>query len=268
MLGQRLACMGGGYAQHAGHACVPVNLAVPIPEGVSDEEAAFNHLGATALNAVQRGRIRLGENVVVYGLGVVGQLSAQIARAAGARVMAVDKFESRRKTAEACGIELVVDPDKSDPVEMAAAFSRGYGMDCGIICFGGEASEAFDAIFRMLKCAPDTHRYGRIVIVGGAVVTHKYASGLGNADVISAARTGPGYHDENYERGSGYPPVFVEWTTRRNMEEVLLMIREKKLNVRRLITDEYPLDQAHEGCDKLIFSPEEALGIVFKPQHD
>ena len=138
-------------------------------------------------------------------------------------------------------------------------------MDCGIICFGGDGTAAFEQIYQMLKQAPDTHRMGRIVIVGGARISHGFAAALGNVDVLSAARTGPGYHDEAYEHGNDYPPVFVEWTTRRNLEEVLRMIAEKKLDVQSLITHEYPLDQAAEGCDRLIFSPGEALGVVFLP---
>ena len=75
--------MGGGYALHATHACVPHNLCARIPDNVRDEDAAANHLVATALHAVQRGRIRIGENVVVAGLGIVGQFACQIAKAAG-----------------------------------------------------------------------------------------------------------------------------------------------------------------------------------------
>ena len=87
--------MGGGYALHATHACIPHNLCAKIPENVSDAEAASNHLAATALHAVQRGRIVIGENVVVAGLGLVGQLSCQIAQIAGAYVMGLDHFPRR-----------------------------------------------------------------------------------------------------------------------------------------------------------------------------
>ena len=69
--------MGGGYALHATYACVPHNLCAKIPDNVSAEEAASIHLAATALHAVQRGRIRIGENVVVAGLGIVGQFACQ-----------------------------------------------------------------------------------------------------------------------------------------------------------------------------------------------
>lgn len=262
-VGDRVSGMGGGYALHATHACIPHNLCAKIPENVSDAEAASNHLAATALHAVQRGRIKIGENVVVAGLGLVGQLSCQIAQIAGAYVMGMDRFPRRVEMAQEAGVNLPIQLTNTDPIPIAEEFTGGYGMDCGIIAFGGDGTEAFRQIRGMLKTAPDTHKMGRIVIVGGATVTHGYAAGLGNVDVISAARTGPGYHDEAYEHGADYPPVFVHWPTQRNLELVLRFMSEGKLKVKPLITDTVPIDQAADACEKLIQTPDEALGVVF-----
>lgn len=106
--GDRVSGMGGGYALHATHACIPYNLCAKIPENVSDAEAASNHLAATALHAVQRGRITIGENVVVAGLGLVGQLSCQIAQIAGAYVMGLDHFPRRVQIAQEAGVDLPI----------------------------------------------------------------------------------------------------------------------------------------------------------------
>jgi threonine dehydrogenase-like Zn-dependent dehydrogenase len=230
---------------------------------VSDAEAASNHLAATALHAVQRGRIAIGENVVVTGLGLVGQLSCQIAQIAGAYVMGLDRFPQRVKIAQEAGVDLPIQLTDDDLVPVAEKFTNGYGMDCGIIAFGGDGTEAFRQIRSMLKTAPDTHKMGRIVIVGGATITHGFAAGAGNVDVISAARTGPGYHDEAYEHGANYPPVFVHWPTQRNLELVLRFMSEGKLKVKPLITDTVPIDHASDACEKLIQTPNEALGVVF-----
>ncbi len=262
--GDRVSGMGGGYALHATYACVPHNLCAKIPDDVSDEEAASNHLAATALNAVRRGRIRIGENVVVAGLGIVGQLACQIAKAAGAYVMGLDRFPLRISIAEKVGIHQAVNVAETEPAPIATDFTKGAGMDCGIIAFGGDATSAFQQIRATLKTAPDTHKMGRIVIVGGASITHGFAAGLGNVDVISAARTGPGYHDEDYEHGADYPPVFVPWTTQRNLELVLRMMAERKIQVQPLITDVVPIDEAPAACEKLIQQPHETLGVVFK----
>lgn len=263
-IGDKVACMGGGYALHATHACVPKNLSVHIPEGVSYEEAAFNHLGATAVQAIRRAQLELGENVAVVGLGLVGQLSCQFARISGAHVMGLDQFPLRLKVAKETGADIVVNVGSEDPVKIAAEFTRGYGMDAAIMCFGGDATDAFNTIVKMMKKAPDTHVMGRVVLISGSV-SHGFGASLGNMDVRSSARPGPGYHDEEYERGRDYPPVFVQWTTKRNLEETLRFAAEGKLKLKPLISYEFPLDQAPEACEKIIQTPQETLGVVLKP---
>ena len=265
--GEGVACMGGGYALHATHGRVPKNLCVPMPEGMSHEEASFNHLAATGLHAVRRAELQLGENVAIVGLGLVGQLAGQLARLSGAHVMGLDRFPLRLEIARETGFDEVVNVEEMDPAEVAWTFTRGYDMDCAIICFGGDATDAFKQIVRMMKTSRDTHKMGRVVIVGGASISHTFAAGLGNLDVRSSARPGPGYHDEPWEHGEyEYPPVFMQWTTRRNLEEVLRLTSEKRLLVEPLITHRYPLAQAPEACEVLIEHPEEALGVVLLPK--
>ena len=259
-VGQGVACMGGGYALHADWACVPQNLCAAIPTGVSFAEAASVHLAATGLHAVRRTAPLYGENGVVVGLGLVGQFTAQFAQLSGCHVLGVDRFVRRRDIARQVGIERVV-----EQVEQAGEFTRGYGMDFGVIAFGGAASDAFAAIYQSLKQAPDTHRMGRIVLVGGAQVAHGFGAALGNVDVRSAARTGPGYHDPAYERGQAYPEVFVEWPTQRNLSECLRAMAAGKLRVQPLYTHEFALEEIDAAVDVLVESPAEALGVVLKP---
>ncbi|MFH1904628.1 MAG: zinc-binding alcohol dehydrogenase [bacterium] len=261
--GIKVACMGGA-ALHASHACVPRNLCVPIPEGVSYQEATFACLGATALQAIRRAELQLGENVAVLGLGIVGQICSQLAKIAGCHVISWDSLSLRLKKAEKI-VDQVVNIKGNDAVSLTDEFTRGYGIDAGFICFGGEATEAFKQLVACMKTTPDTHKMGRIVIVGAATINHEFAARLGNLDVLSSARTGPGYHDESWEHGHDYPSVFVEWTTRRNLEEILRWIGEKRINVKSLITDEVPLIQAPEACEKLIQHPDQALGVILLP---
>jgi len=82
-VGDRVACAGGGYASHAEIVYVPRNLMVKVPEGVSDEDAAFATIGAIAIQRVRVADLRLGAKVVVIGLGLFGLLTVQIVRAAG-----------------------------------------------------------------------------------------------------------------------------------------------------------------------------------------
>lgn len=162
----------------------------------------------------------------MVGLGPVGQLACQWARLCGCHVLALDRLPMRLKRALEAGVHRTVNTGEEDAVAAGAAFTRGYGLDAAIMAFGGEGTEAFKMLVRMMKLTPDTHRMGRVVNVGGARIDHGFAAALGNIDVRSAARTGPGYHDEAWEHGKDYPPVFVPWTTRRNVEECLRFMAE------------------------------------------
>lgn len=263
-VGDRVSGMGGGYALHATHACIPHNLCAKIPDGVPFECAASNHLAATALHAVQRGKFVIGENIAVAGLGLVGQLACQIAKIAGAYVMGLDRFPLRVEIARGVGVRQAVNVAEDDPVDLVDEFTGGYGLDGAVIAFGGEATEAFKQLRTMLKTTPDGHKEGRIVIVGGASIQHGFAAGAGNIDVISSARTGPGYHDDAYEHGADYPPVFVPWPTQRNLALTLRFMQEGRLDVGSLITDIVHIDDAADACDKLIDTPGAALGVVFQ----
>jgi NADPH2:quinone reductase len=264
-VGQRVACMGGGYALHTDLAIVPQNLCVALPDEVSFEEGSFVHLAATALHAIRRVEPLFGENGMVMGLGLVGQMSAQFGQLSGCHMMGVDRFSLRLEKAQGVGIETIVAAEGDGVAARTAEFTQGYGMDFGVIAFGGEATAAFEQIYASLKMTPDKHKMGRIVIVGGAHISHGFASGLGNVDVRSSARTGPGYHDDDYEHGRAYPQVFVEWPTQRNMAECMRLVAEGKLAVRPLITHEIELSNIADAVDLLVEQPQEALGVVLKP---
>ncbi len=263
--GLEVACMGGGYALHSDYGVVPRNLLVPKPEGLSFEEAAFAHLAATSLQAVRRGDVRIGENVLVVGLGIVGQIAVQLACVAGAHVAAMDLLPTRRELAARGGAELILDPSR-DPVPAVQEFTRGYGLDCAIIAFGGDATAVVQQIPQMMKLAPDGHRMGRLVIVGGAnFQTKGWPVAVGNMDIRPSSRPGPGYHDEAWEHGRDYPPVFVQWTTRRQMEETLRFAAEGRLKFEMLITHRLPLDDFAQGAEALVSAPASALGVILNP---
>ncbi len=261
--GDRVACMGAGYAVHGTYANVPVNLAIHLPDSVSFEEGATIALAATAMNAVQRADLRFGEFVMVMGLGLVGQFAAQLSSIAGTHVMGVDRLDFRIQKCLASGVERAEVPG-DDFEDVVNAFTRGYGLDAGYICFGGDGTSAMQQLAKLMKTSPDGHIYGRVVIPGGASVTHRFGAGLGNLDIRSAARTGPGYHDQAYEYGADYPPVFVPWTTQRNLEEIVRWLADGRLNARELVTHRYEIGQAVEACETIIQSPQKVLGVALK----
>lgn len=249
--GGRVAAMGAGYALHADQVLVPQNLVIPLPENVAFADAAFCALGATAMHAVRRGEVVFGERVAVLGLGALGQLVARVCRIAGAEVVAVERLPLRAEIARAAGIDARTGFDEGD-----------RGFDAAFVCFGGEASAAVQEIYRRMRQAPDTHRSGRIVLVGGASATFSFGAALGNVDVRSAARTGPGYHDKAWERGEDYPAVTVRWSTRAHLELFVRWLADGTLHVADLATDRVGLDDAPAACAALIAAPQEHLDVV------
>ena len=146
---------------HADYAIVPdgAGYCYRVPEGVSDQDAAFATLGAVAMHLVQRARIALGQSVFVLGQGSVGLLTAQIARQAGAGLLVgVDPDATRRRHSLANGANLAIAPEKEP---LAAALAQA-GADAAAPVFI-EVSGSSRAVQWLLDCAP---LHSRIVLTG------------------------------------------------------------------------------------------------------
>lgn len=263
--GDRVACMGAGYALHADYAVVPQNLCAALPEEVSFAQGSYGHLAATALQALRRGEPEFGEYVAVVGLGIVGQLVAQLYRLAGNFVIGWERIGFRLELARKCRIHATALVGSDDEVAATRAFTEGDGLDAGVLAFGGEADGAVAALEKCLKRSPDGHPMGRIVAVGGA--RFQYTSTMTNVDVRRSSRTGPGYHDEQWEAGRGYPPALVRWTTRRNLRLCMRLIAEGRLDVDCLTTHTIPLADVDAGISGILGRPERILGVVFQMRH-
>lgn len=265
--GTRVFCMGGGAANHANYANVPVNMMVPLPDNVTYEQAVYACLGATSLQAVHRTRVELGEYGMVLGLGIVGNLAAQLAQLSGARVLGWEAMPSRLKTAARCKIRNTVNFKKTDPVKAAREFAAPYGMDFAVIAFGGEATAAFEQVKNSMKVSSDTHQMGRITLVGGCKINITGGAGCGNLDILSSARTGPGYYDKAWEYGQDFPNAFIQFHTNRNLREIISLISEKRLLVDPMTTHKLPLSEVGAAAGLLIDTPDKAMGIVLEMSH-
>jgi NADPH:quinone reductase-like Zn-dependent oxidoreductase len=110
-VGDRVACAGAGFAVHAEFACVPRMLVAKIPETgeaasqVSYEEAAFGTVGAICLHGIRTAEVTLGDTVAVIGLGLLGQITVQLLKAAGCRVFGMDLLRQRADLAIGSGAE-------------------------------------------------------------------------------------------------------------------------------------------------------------------
>ncbi len=259
--GMRVAAMGTG-AFHADCVNVPVNLVVPIPDKVPYEEAVYACLGATSLQAIRRTGPALGEYGIVLGQGIVGNLAAQLAQLSGARIICWEGFFSRIKIARKCGLKNFADGQKPKGIETTKAFTAPYGADFAIMAFGGEATAAFDAVKSCMKVSADTHAMGRIVLVGGCQIKVGGGAYSGNLDIRAASRTGAGYKDTDYEHGQDYPAALVQFTTQRNLREIIALIAEKRLCVAPMTTHRIPLAEIGKAADLLIDHPDQAMGVV------
>ena len=261
-VGDRVACMGGGYALHTDHAVVPHNLCALMPNHLSFEGGAYGHLAATAMNALRRGQPEFGEFVAVVGLGLVGMLTAKLHQLAGNYVIGWDTIAFRTELAGRRGIDAVVQVGVADEVEATNAFTGGMGLDAAVLVFGGPADATVASVEKCLKRSPDGHPMGRIVVVGGS--RFAYNATLTNIDVRRASRTGPGYHDEGWEYGPDYPAVFMRWTTKTNLALCLRLMAEGKVDFAGLTTHRIPLGEVEQGVNAIIDDPDSILGVVFE----
>jgi len=259
-VGDRVACAGVSHAVHAEFAAVPRLLAARIPpeSSVTFEEAAFTALGAVALHGLRTADIKIGEVVAVIGLGLVGQLTVQLLKAAGCRVLGMDIAQDRADLALRMGANGVC-VSAENLRDLCAQHSGGYGADAVLICAETASS---DPVNLAAEVARDR---GVIVAVGsiGLEIERRlyYEKEL---DFRISRSCGPGRYDPAYEHhGRDYPIGYVRWTETRNMEAVLDLLSEGKLRLRPLITHRFPIESASAAYELIGGeNPERSLGVI------
>lgn len=245
--GDRVACAGAQCAHHAEVICVPRNLTVPVPDEVDFAVASTVTLGAIALQGVRRAQPTLGENFVVIGLGVLGQLTAQILKANGCRVIGVDLDRPRIRLAQEMGMDFGLHPDDGVDTAQVARLTDGVGADGVIITAATSSDEVISTAFQMCR------RKGRVVLVGDVGLNLNRADFYAKEiDFFISTSYGPGRYDNRYEeQGMDYPVSYVRWTENRNLAEYLRLIADGKLNIAPLIAATYPLEKASEAYEAL-----------------
>jgi predicted dehydrogenase len=259
-VGDRVACAGAGYAVHAEVACVPRLLVAKLPEPspVTFEEAAFATLGSVALHGIRTAEVKLGDTVAVIGLGLLGQLTVQILKAAGCRVLGMDIAPNRAELASRLGADATA-ALSSEFRDLCYERSRGIGVDAVLIAAETESSDP-------VNFAAEIARDRGIVVAVGSVgldIERRlyYDKEL---DFRISRSYGPGRYDAAYEqKGRDYPIGYVRWSETRNMQEILELLTGGKLDLKSLITHRFPIERA-QGAYELITGKtgEQFLGVL------
>ncbi|MEW6267123.1 MAG: bi-domain-containing oxidoreductase [Thermodesulfobacteriota bacterium] len=262
--GELVAC-GGLTACHAEVVAVPVNLCVKLDPDADMKQAAYNSLGAIALQGVRQADLRLGETCAVIGLGLLGQLTVILLRAAGNRVIGLDLDTDLVDIAGRHGADLAL--NRSDPglLEKSVQFTGGLGCDAVIITAATDSLDPINLAGAMAR------KKGSIVVVG-AVPTgfdrepHFYRKEL---QVRMSCSYGPGRYDPLYEdKGLDYPAAYVRWTEQRNMQAFQEMIKSRRIDVSHLTTHVFKLDQAPAAYDLMLSRSEPFIGILIEYDRD
>jgi len=263
--GDRVACAGAGFAVHAEVACVPRLLVARIPvrdeaQEVPFDEAAFATVGAVALHGIRTAEVKLGDLVAVIGLGLLGQLTVQLLKAAGCRVLGVDINQSRAELAARLGADAVA-ASAAEFAELCVEQSRGLGVDAVLITAETGSSEP-------VNLAGAIARERAIVVAVGTVGIdiERRAYYEKELDFRISRSNGPGRYDAAYEqKGRDYPIGYVRWTENRNMEAFLQLLAENKLNIAPLITHRFPVERAQSAYELITGkSREPFLGVVIQ----
>jgi len=254
--GMRVACAGGGFATHSEYVLVPKNLVATFSEKISFEEAAFATLGAISLQGFRLANPQVGESVAIIGLGLLGCLLADIAKAAGCKVLGIDLDSDRVDFAKKNGLNAVT---RESAIGKASTFTSNRGFDSVFICADSKSNDP-------VELAGKISRDRGVVVAIGAVgldIPRKNYYEKELTFLISRSY-GPGRYDNDYEEnGKDYPYGYVRWTEGRNLEAVISLMEECKLNVRPLISHRFPIEDGTKAYDVITGKfKEKFMGVV------
>ena len=257
-VGDRVACGGAGFANHADFNYVPKNLMIKIPDAVSFEDASCATVGSIALQGVRQCEVNLGETVAVIGLGLMGILAVQMLKASGCMVIGFDPNPARCRLAEELGCDRAV---SDNLLGEAMTFSCGQGVDAVLITAATHSDEPVTVAAEICR------KKGRVVVtglVGMNLPRDQYYKK--EIDFRLSCSYGPGRYDPVYEeQGVDYPFGYVRWTEQRNMAAFLQLVAEGKVTPSKLVTHKFKFDDALDAYQILLgIKKEPYLGIVLE----
>jgi 2-desacetyl-2-hydroxyethyl bacteriochlorophyllide A dehydrogenase len=224
---------------------------VAIPEGVSDDEAVWFGIACIVQNGIRRAEHTLGDNVVVIGLGLLGQLAVQFARLSGAReIIAIDTAPRRLEFARAHGATVLLQKSAADVRADILAATGGRLADVVYDITGHPA-----VLAPALTLARDL---GKVVLLGDAgSPAQQHITG----DLISRGLRLIGAHDNN-------PPKTANdhaWWTRNHMADLFMTyLARRQMRVDDMITHRFKPSDAPAAYARLTEDRATAMAVVFE----
>ena len=257
--GDRVACAGAGYANHAEMVIVPENLTAHVPDGLALDAAAFGTLGAIAMQGLRVGEPTLGEVVAVIGLGLIGQLTVQLLRANGCRVYGIDLDPARLAEAKRQGMEWGAAPG-DDHDALLARVTGGHGVDLAIVTAASESSAPIELAAALVR-----HK-GRVVAVGATAMDLDRRSFYEKElELRMSMSYGPGRYDRRYEElGLDYPLTYVRWTEQRNLQAFLDLAAAGRIDPLALDVETVDFEAATVTYEALAKGERRSLAAIFR----
>jgi polar amino acid transport system substrate-binding protein len=257
--GDFVAC-GGSSAVHAEVVAVPKNLCVKVNKDIDLKQAAFMTIAAVAIQGIRQSGLMLGENCVVTGLGLIGQLTLKILEASGINAYGVDISEEQIEVLKKSGLKNVFPRDQAGLKDSIMNLSNGFGVDAVIITASTSSNDPVNFAGEICR------KKGKVIIVG-AVPTgfdreNYYKKEL---ELKMSTSYGAGRYDPMYEeKGIDYPVGYVRWTEKRNMSSFVDLLEKKKIAVDDLITHVIKLEDAPDAYDMIMKRSEYYAGILIE----
>jgi len=248
-IGQRVVSWG----RHGAYVVIDADRCWPVTRDVSDEEASFLILFHVAMNGIRRSKLVVGESVAIFGLGIIGQLTAQLCLHAGARpVIGIDAADQRanllRELAGACSIVA----GQENVIDQVSRWTRRRMVDVVFELTG-------NAELIPQECAV-LRDQGRLVIVSSP--RSKVAFDF-HDDCNRRSLSIIGAHNWSHpEHATPESP----WTMARHAELFFDLIADGDLNVASMITHRLPIEAASTLYSQLLCDRSTALGAILKFQ--